>query len=154
MVLNKEKEGAVLLETTENYYFEYQKDPEQKDLMILQEGINADAVEYGMQRIHPFGIFIKDFDEKVAGGIYGHYLYGCVQIEMLWVAKELRHKEWGLKLMREAEAIARERKCRFATVNTMEWEALSFYQKIGYQIEFTREGYDKQSKMYYLRKKI
>jgi len=42
----------------------------------------------------------------------------------------------------------------FATVNTMDWEALSFYQKLGYNIEFTREGFEKDSKMFMLRKKL
>lgn len=53
-----------------------------------------------------------------------------------------------------SEKIARERKCTFATVNTMDWEALPFYQKLGYSIEFVREGYDKASKMYLLRKEL
>lgn len=154
MLLKKEKEESVLLELTENFYFEYQKNPEEKDLMILFDGINDDAIEYGMQRIQAFGIYIKDPEKNVVGGVYGNFMFGCMHIDMLWVAKEIRHKGWGLKLMREAEAIARERKCKFATVNTMDWQALSFYQKIGYQIEFTREGFDKQSKMYFLRKKI
>lgn len=141
-------------ESAESYYFEYQKIPEEKDAMILFEGINDEAVERGMQRMQPFGIYIKDEEERNVGGVYGYFIYGGVHIDLLWLSKELRHQGWGLKLMLETEAIARERKCKFATVNTMDWEALTFYQKLGYQIEFTREGYEKQSKMYFLRKKI
>lgn len=73
-------------------------------------------------------------------------------MDSLWVDKTLRHQGWGTKLMHEAEKIGRERGARFATVNTMDWEALPFYQKGIYSIEFTREGYDKNSKMFMLRK--
>jgi hypothetical protein len=36
----------------------------------------------------------------------------------------------------------------------MDWEALPFYQKLGYEVEFTREGFQKNSKMYFLRKEL
>ena len=154
MPVNKESDKSSTVETAESLYFEYQKNPELKDLRILYEGINNEALEHGMSSIQPFGIFLKDGEEKVVGGVYGYYIYGCLHTDMLWLSKEMRHKGWGLKLMRESEAIARVRKCKFATVNTMDWEALPFYQKLGYQVEFTREGYEMNSKMYCLRKKL
>ena len=54
----------------------------------------------------------------------------------------------------EAEKIGREHGALFVTLNTMDWEALPFYQKLGYSIEFTREGYEKKSKMFMLRKAL
>ena len=39
-------------------------------------------------------------------------------------------------------------------LTTMDWEALPFYQKLGYQIEYVREGYEKDSKMFVLRKTL
>ncbi len=39
-------------------------------------------------------------------------------------------------------------------IEAMDWEALPFYQKLGYSIEFVREGYNRASKMYMLRKKL
>jgi len=56
--------------------------------------------------------------------------------------------------MHEAEKIGREQGALFVTLNTMDWEALPFYQKLGYSIEFTREGYEKESKMFMLRKNL
>lgn len=56
--------------------------------------------------------------------------------------------------MKEAEKIGRECGASFVTLNTMDWEGLVFYQKLGYSIEFMREGYDKGSKMYMLRKAL
>ena len=56
--------------------------------------------------------------------------------------------------MHEAEKIGREHGALFVTLNTMDWEALPFYQKLGYSIEFTRKGYEKDSKMFMLRKNL
>lgn len=33
--------------------------------------------------------------------------------------------------MQEAEKIGKEKEARFVTVNTMDWEVLPFYQKLG-----------------------
>ena len=138
-----------------DYYFEYQKEPIQEDEQVLFEGITDEAVlKKKMDRITPFGIFIKDSDGVVLGGINGFSCYGCLYVDMLWLKDELRKQGLGKKLMMEAEKIGCERRCTFSTVDTMDWEALPFYQKLGYSIEFVRKGFDKESKMYMLRKKL
>jgi hypothetical protein len=43
--------------------------------------------------------------------------------------------------MHEAENLGRKHGASFVTLNTMDWEALPFYQKLGYSIEFTRVGW-------------
>lgn len=137
------------------YQFEYQSDPQPEDEKILFEGINDQAVlKKNMERIHSFGIFIKNAQGVVLGGAKGITYYGCLYVDMLWIKEELRSQGLGKKLMMEAEKIGCERQCAFATVNTMDWEALTFYQKLGYEIEFIREGYIKDSKLYMLRKQL
>jgi ribosomal protein S18 acetylase RimI-like enzyme len=56
--------------------------------------------------------------------------------------------------MYEAEKIGRKHGALFVTLSPMDWEALPFYQKLGYSIEFTRTGYEKDSKMFMLRKNL
>jgi ribosomal protein S18 acetylase RimI-like enzyme len=102
--------------------------------------------------IFPFSIFIKDQDENVKGGISGTIFYGSLYVDSLWVDKTIRHQGWGTQLMVAAEKVGKQQGAKFATLNTMDWEALPFYQKLGYSIEFTREGYEKNSKMFMLRK--
>ena len=50
--------------------------------------------------------------------------------------------------------MGKEKEYLFATVNIMDWEALGFYQKLGYEIEFQRMGYLNESTMYFLRKSL
>ena len=122
---------------------------------VLYHGISKRAFQAkGLSPIRPFSIFIKDQKEQVLGGASGTLFYGSLYVDSLWVDETLRNQGWGKKLMYEAEKIGREHGALFVTLNTMDWEALPFYQKLGYSIEFTREGYEKGSKMFMLRKNL
>jgi ribosomal protein S18 acetylase RimI-like enzyme len=135
-------------------HYELQFPPSQ-DGDILFEGINEQAVQKkGLRPVESFGIFLKNDKKEVVAGLTGIFLYGCVHIDLLWVQEKYRDQKMGKDLMFKAEEFAREKECHFATVFTMDWEALPFYQKLGYEIEFVREGYEKQSRMYMLRKQL
>ena len=69
------------------------------------------------------------------GGINGITYYGCLYIDMLWVISNLRGTGLGTKLMQEAETLGKKEGCNFATVNTMDWEALHFYDKIDFMLQ-------------------
>lgn len=145
--MNKIKNG--------DYHFEYQEELIQQDLKVLSDGLaEEDILRKEMEPARPFGIFIKESNEMVIGGINGYFSYGSLYVEMLWIKPEWRGKGLGKKLVMQSEEIAREKKCTFATLTTMDWEALPFYQRLGYRIEFVREGYEKSSKMYMLRKEL
>lgn len=122
---------------------------------LLFRGINHEANEAkGLKPIQAFCLSVETEEGAIVGGVKGVIYYGCLYVDMLWIEKALRHKGWGSKLMQEAEVLGKEEGCTFATVHTMDWEALAFYQKLGYSIEFIREGYEKDSKMYLLRKAL
>lgn len=145
--MNKIKNG--------DYHFEYQEEPIQEDEQVLNDGISDEAaLKKNMARIKPFRVFIKDAHGTVLGGASGTIFYGSLYVDMLWLKEELRYQGLGKKLMMEAEKIGRNKQCKFVTLNTMDWEALPFYQKLGYDIEFVRHGYANESKMYMLRKEL
>lgn len=121
----------------------------------LFEGLNRNsALKKQMKPIIPFSIFVKDAQGNIVAGDTGTTIFGALYVDMLWVHETLRNQGLGKKLMHRAEEIAHQRGCSFAVLNTMDWEGLKFYQKLGYQIEFTRKGFENQSEMYMLRKKL
>jgi len=122
----------------------------------LFDGINVQAdLLKKMQPIKPFSVELRNHDRKViGGGATGVSLFGNLYVDMLWIEPHLRGQGWGTRLMRQAEMIGRDRGCSFATVNTMDWQALPFYQSLGYSTEFTREGFEKGAKMFFLRKAL
>jgi ribosomal protein S18 acetylase RimI-like enzyme len=139
----------------ELYPISYQEHATIEEENVLFEGVvQAAAAAKGMSRIRPFAFFVRDSHKAILAGAKGVSLYGCLYVDMLWVAPDMRHKGLGSQLIDACEKLGRERHCSFVSLTTMDWEALPFYQKLGLEIEFVREGYEKNSKMYLLRKSL
>jgi ribosomal protein S18 acetylase RimI-like enzyme len=132
-----------------------EENPSQQDIQILVDGISAHAKQIrGLEPIQSHAIWIRDQDNMIHGGCSFCNFYGCLYIDNLWVEESLRGKGYGTKLMMSAEKFGKEHGCHFATVNTMDWEALDFYKKLGFQVEFARRGFLKESVFYFLRKEL
>jgi len=141
--------------TQESYTIDYEEAPSVKDESVLLEGLFQEAFRAKkMGRIRSFGFFVRDSKRNILGGAKGITYYGCLYVDSLWVTPELRHQGFGSKLVIASENLGKERQCTFATLTTMDWEALPFYQKLGYQIEHVREGYAHNSKLFLLTKNL
>ncbi len=137
------------------YQISFESTPSQQDIQVLCDGISAHAKKMkDLKVIDFFAFFIRDAQGKIQGGCNGDNLYGCLYVGQLWVAESLRGQGYGTKLMHAAEQYAKEQNCNFMAVNTMDWEALEFYQKLGFEIEFERHGFAKNSIFYFLRKNL
>ena len=131
----------------------FEENQNQDDIQTLIHGITAYAKQQrGFDSLDFFAFFIRDDNNKIVGGCSGGTLYGGLHIDNLWVSIEIRHSGWGTKLVNAALTYGQEKNCSFATVNTMDWEALGFYQTLGFRIEFERHGFQKNSVFYFLRK--
>lgn len=131
----------------------YESNPKQEDIQILCDGIMQQAIQKkGMKQLDFFGFFMRDEAGNIVGGCNGDNMYGGLFVGQLWVTEALRGKGYGTRLMQEAEKLARSSGCHFMAVNTMDWEALDFYKKLGFYVEFERHGFDKNSIFYFLRK--
>ena len=137
------------------YKISRETDPKPEDVQILSNGIMANAKKIkGFKPLEFFAFFIRDNNDDIVGGCNGTNLYGCLYVDQLWVNDELRGKGFGKQLMLEAEHHAIRSQCHFMAVNTMDWEALDFYKKLGFEVEFERRGFDKNSVFYYMRKDL
>ncbi|EKD72363.1 MAG: hypothetical protein ACD_45C00693G0002 [uncultured bacterium] len=137
------------------YKINYEKNPNPDDVQILNDGIIKEHKrKKDMKPLDFFAYFIRDEQGQIIGGCAGDNMYGGLYVGQLWVKEDLRGKGYGTQLMSLAENFARESRCRFITVNTFEWEALSFYKKLGFYVEFSRHGFDKNSIFYFLRKDL
>lgn len=141
--------------TFSSYYIEYDSCPSDKDIQILSKGLMEYATLHKNQPpIETFAFFIHDKQKRIVGGCNGFIYYGCLYIDQLWIDEPLRCQGFGSQLMQKAEKLAHDKNCLFLTVNTMDWEALEFYKKMGFNVEFERSGYFNASTLYLLRKDI
>ncbi len=130
--------------------------PSKKDI----EALTAGLAEYAKEKkdvildVKPFGFFYKNPEEKVLAGCNGVIFYNSMFIDQLFVDPVLRHQGIGTLLVQKAESLAKTYLCSMITVNTMDWEALPFYQKLGFTIDFKRNGYANHSAMYFLKKNL
>jgi GNAT superfamily N-acetyltransferase len=65
----------------------------------------------------------------------------------------LRGKGIGRELMRRAEALARERGCHSAWLDTFSFQSRRFYEKLGYE-EFGRLDYPPDHQRHFMRKRL
>ncbi|MBX3710219.1 MAG: GNAT family N-acetyltransferase [Gammaproteobacteria bacterium] len=137
------------------YTINYDANPKSDETKIIWEGISENAkTERSLPPGKPFAFFIKYELNQIKGGCSGYIYYGCFYVDLLWVDQSLRGKQYGTQLMKEAEKLAHDNNSNFIAVNTMNFEALDFYKKLGFTIEFERHGFDKNSIMYFLRKDL
>lgn len=137
------------------YTIQYELNPSKEDIQVLGDGLQAYAKsKKNLPKMEFFAFFVRDKDNRILGGVTGCLFYGCHYIDYLWVDEKLRGKNIGTELMLAADKLAREKGCLFSAVNTMDWEALGFYQKFGYKVEFERTGFLNDSTFYFLRKNL
>lgn len=136
-----------------NYKIPYEDHPSREDTNFLWKKITDIAIKTRGHKPHEsFAFFMRDENNKIKGGCNGYIFYGCLYVDQLWVDESLRGKGYGTELMKLAENLGKEKKCIFIAVNTMDWEALGFYKKLGFEIEFERRGFEQNSIFYFLRK--
>lgn len=133
----------------------YEPNPSPDQIQVLYDGLARVAkLKKNQPPIETFGFFVKNNHQKILAGCNGAMYYGCLYIDSLWVDESMRGKNIGTQLLQAAENLGIEKGSLFSTVNTMDWEALGFYQKLGYQFEYQRTGYLNQSTLYFLKKSL
>ncbi|MGD2168673.1 MAG: GNAT family N-acetyltransferase [Chlamydiota bacterium] len=121
----------------------------------IYEGFARHAISMiGHNEIHKPVAFIANDQENFAGAVVVDLFWGALHIKYVYVEDEYRGQGIGTQLMEKAFQYGRENQCPFAFVETMSFQASDFYQKIGFQLEFTRSGYKYNTAFHYLRKNL
>ncbi len=89
---------------------------------------------------------------EIIAGLLGYTNWDWLFIAQLWVSETSRGRGIGQKLMREAELEARRRGCRHAHVDTFSFQALSFYERLGYAVVGRLDNYPAGHARYFLQK--
>lgn len=132
---------------------QYTSTPESADIDFLTQKINTETPDFGSS--FPFAFFIRDDNQQIMAGCNGSVVYGSIYTDQLWVDIPYRQTGLGLKLMEAVHKLGIEQGCQMATVATMSFQgAQTFYEKLGYIVDFEREGYAESSSCLFLRKNL
>jgi len=81
----------------------------------------------------PLVLTALDCDDELVGGLVGEYGLGWLHVTILAVNPERRRTGIGARLLEQAEAWARQRGALGVHLDTIEFQALAFYERLGYR---------------------
>jgi len=121
--------------------------------------ILADLKDYNLHRFGPADwkdlvIALKDENGQVIGGLAGHTARGWLYTALLFIPEALRGQGLGPKLLQMAEDEGRKRGCFGAHIDTMSADALTLYQRCGYEIFGQIAEFGPDYSMTYLKKSL
>ena len=128
---------------------ESQKAQEIGDLIRSYNRSKREAAES-----EPLNLYVEDEHGQLLAGLVAETFGNWLEIEYLFVKEGLRGQGIGSQLLQQAESEAKKRNCRFAFVNTYQFQAPAFYQKHGYKEVFTLKDYPCTGQRHYYQKEL
>ena len=127
-------------------------EPKEEDLQFILDALNKfNENNLGHIEIKRLGVFLKDDNGNIVGGVQPICFAKWVYITHLWISEQHRGKGFGKRLLLEAETKAKELGCEFAMLDTFSFQAPEFYEKYGYQMisKIDNNPIDGVTKYYY-----
>ncbi|WP_369789094.1 GNAT family N-acetyltransferase [Rouxiella sp. WC2420] len=104
--------------------------------------------------IKPLRVVAKNESGDIVGGLLSRTWWGGLDIQYLWVAQENRKMGLGKRLMQTAQLEAIGRGCHMAYVDTFSFQALGFYQRLGFRQYGELAEFAHQHTRFYLSKRL
>lgn len=125
----------------------------------VRNQIVAPLVEYNVSKAgpsngRPLVIAIHDSSNTIIGGLWGNTGFQWLFTQLLVVPENLRGRGIGKKLMHMAEAEAVGRGCHGAWLDTFEFQARGFYERIGYDCFAQLPDYPTGFSRYFMKKSL
>ena len=102
----------------------------------------------------PLNLYIEDENGQLMAGLVAETFGNWLEIEYLFVKEDLRGHGIGSQLLQQAESEAKKRNCRYAFVNTYQFQAPAFYRKYGYNEVLTLKDYPYTGQRHYYQKDL
>lgn len=121
---------------------------------VLRGLLEFNEAHIGPAEELPVRFVVRGARNEVIGGLLGHTRWGWMHIEKLWLSEEARGHGLGTRLMAAAEELATRRGCTGVMLHTFEHQARPFYERLGYRLFGTIEGYPAGTRQHYLYKRL
>lgn len=106
----------------------------------------------GAYHFKPFSIYITNDEENIIGGLKGEIFEKVCMIQTVWVHEAERKRGLGSMLFKKLEEFAKESTCKIIQLDSAEFQAKQFYEKIGFSVVATLPENFKGYTTYILRK--
>ena len=127
----------------------------------VQHAVSSGLYAYNDQFAGPMEnstltIGVRDRDGKIIGGLVVNLQPGWkwMHLQRLWIDEAYRRAGIGRRLIEMAEKEGQKLGCLHVAVDTMEFQARDFYEKLGYSVYGVMEDYPHGHKKFHLRKTL
>ena len=121
---------------------------------ILDGLVAYNDAKTGPNDYHPLAILITDDSGSVIGGLWGRTVYDWLFTELLFVPESLRGQGIGRSLILKAEQEALSRGCHSAWLDTFEFQARGFYERMGYECFGELSDYPVGFSRFFMKKRL
>ena len=108
----------------------------------------------GIDPWRPLVITLTDNAGAIVGGLWGSTGYTWLYVELLVVPAAQRGQGMGTRLLALAESEARGRGCTSAWLDTFEFQARGFYERLGYECFGELKEYPPGFARFFMRKNL
>lgn len=134
--------------------FETTDTPAEADEIFVADQTRAHNYRFLEKDVRKLSVFGRDAQGNIVAGLVGRTFWKYLEISWVWVSEQERGAGHASRLMIAAETEALQRGCRHAYLDTFSFQALGFYQKLGYT-EFGRlEDFGGKHERHYLYKAL
>jgi GNAT superfamily N-acetyltransferase len=128
--------------------------PPERTRLLSDPLIHFNESKAGDRRVRTFALFAKDASGIVLGGLVGSTHWNHCFISTLFVHERFRKAGIGRELMKRAEAQALALECDAIFLDTFDFQAPGFYQKLGFEVFGVLPEYPLGHKRIYMVKRI
>ena len=134
---------------------EIDEHPTAEDFSVVLEGVRGfNRDQTGNERPRPVACYLRDEHEQIMGGVQGNLWGRSMHIDALWVDDRYRGQGRGSELMKALERYAAEHGYPLVYLETTSFQALPFYQGLGYSIFGELPGISEGHTLFFLRKEL
>lgn len=130
--------------------------PDEADQEIILNGlIFYNETKAGRSELRLFGLLLRETATgPVIGGLWGRMSRGWLFVELLVLPEQARGRGLGTELIRQAEAMVRERGGSGVWLDTFSFQARPFYEKLGYHVFAEIPDYPAPHRRFLLAKRL
>jgi GNAT superfamily N-acetyltransferase len=126
--------------------------PAVQDEAFVVEQTRAFNLGFVEKDVRSLCVFFRTSEGEIIGGLTGRTYWNYLEVSFLWVHASHRKTGIATMLMKAAEEEAWRRGCRNVFLDTFSFQALGFYQRLGY-VEFGQlQGFSGKHTRHYVHK--
>ena len=127
---------------------------DQSEVQRIYHGLVATDPINQPRNYKPLFLSLRDTDMRLVGGVLASIVWNWLAIDALWVESEFRRNGYGRRLLAQAEDIARGRGCTHSRLDTFDFQALDFYERLGYRVYAQLDGFPPGHVQFHMRKSL